>query len=142
MIPAMDSTDAHARLAEAERLSATSRAASGWYGRYLVVFGVASFFLAASFAVVHPFVIAAVITPVWLALVLGLTVTVVLRRRVAVRGYAGIHCSVMAAWTGAWMLTLNLTLLQGRWPWPVLGGCAMAGAAFAGAFVAHRRSRA
>src|SRR3954449_12333245 len=109
MILVMDSTDAHARLAEAQRLSATSRAASGWYARYLVFFGVASFFLAASFAVIPPFVIAAVITPVWLALVLGLTITVVLRRRAAVRGYAGIHGSVMAACTAAWLLTVNLT---------------------------------
>jgi hypothetical protein len=32
----MGGVEAQARLAEAERLSATSRAASGWYARYLI----------------------------------------------------------------------------------------------------------
>lgn len=138
----MDKVDALAQLAQAQRLTATSRAAAGWYARYLILFGIASFALAASFAVVNPLTIAFVITPIWLVFVLGLTIGVVLRRKTAVRGYATIHSLVMVAWSVAWMLTVNLTMAWGGWRWPILGGGVMALAAFVGAYVTHRRSRA
>jgi hypothetical protein len=138
----MDKTEALAQLAHAQRLTATSRAAAGWYARYLVVLGIASFALAASFAVVDPRTVALVITPIWLLFVLGLTIGVVLRRKTAVRGYATIHSLVMTAWSVAWVLTVSLTTSSGGWGWPILGGGVMASAAFAGAYVAHRRSRA
>lgn len=137
----MDNTEALAQLSQAQRLAATSRAAAGWYVRYLIVFGVASFGLAASFAVVSPRTIAFVITPIWLVLVLSLTIVVVLRHKTAVRGYATIHSVVMTVWVVAWMLVMNLTLAETGWLWPVLGGAVMASAAFVGAYVAHQRSR-
>ncbi|WP_086828216.1 hypothetical protein [Allokutzneria sp. NRRL B-24872] len=138
----MDHDDARASLAEAQRLAGVARVAAGWYSRFLVLFGISSFVVAASFAVVDRMTAVAVITPIWLVLVLGLTIVVVLRSRSSVRGYASIHGAVMAVWSAAWVLTMALTTPTSASWLPLLGGAVMAIAAFVGAYVAHRRSRA
>ena len=140
----METTDAHDDLARAERLTAASTTAARWYVRYLVVYGVASFALAAAYAFVGDGLITTVVTmPLWAVILVGLSVWAA-RQRTAVRGFGAIHGAVIGVWAAAWALTVGLgtTVLAGVWQWFVGGGVVMAGAAFAGAYVTHRRSRA
>lgn len=141
----MEPTNARDELAKAEQLASTSsNTAARWYVRYLVIYGVASFVLAASFAVIPDSRLATLVTmPFWLVIVVGLSVWAA-RQRTAVRGFGWLHGTVIGVWAAVWAATIGLgtTVFVGVWQWFVACGVVLAGIAFTGAYVTHRRSRA
>ncbi|MQA02762.1 MAG: hypothetical protein GEV07_08600 [Streptosporangiales bacterium] len=140
----MESTQARKELARADRLGSTSRStAARWYARYLVIYGIASFGLASTFGFVDPRLATAVTMPIWLVIIIGLSVWS-MRQRTAIRGFGSLHGAVIGTWAAAWAITIGLgtSVFAGSWPWFVGGGVAMAIPAFVGAYVTHRRGRA
>lgn len=141
----MEDANAREELTKAQRLaSMSSRTAARWYVRYLVLYGIASFGLAVVFAFVEDGRLATLVTmPVWAIIIIGLSVWSA-RQRTAARGFGAIHGIVIGVWAAAWAATIGLgsTVFAGVWQWFIGGGIVMAGAAFAGAYVTHRRSRA
>jgi hypothetical protein len=135
--------DAAAQLAAASRFEARARHEARWYVRFLALFGCASLALASAFAFLDPLVAVAVTTPLWCLFVGGLCWWAV-TRRVAVRGYASLHLTVMGAWGAAWVVTVMVgaNWLPDVWQWWFGGGLAMALVAFTGAGIAYPRSRA
>lgn len=114
-----------------------------WYVGCLVGYGLASLALATAFGFVdRPLLPVAISMPLWVACVVGLSVWAV-RQRTGVRGFATIHLAVIVGWAAAWAATVGMgtTAFPGVWPWWLGGGVVMAGTAFAGAWVTHRRSR-
>ncbi|MEV0700173.1 hypothetical protein AB0I53_20005 [Saccharopolyspora sp. NPDC050389] len=134
--------DAAAQLARADRLGAEARRGGRWYVRYLVVFGIASFAMAAAFAFVDSSTAVIVTMPLWIAFVVGISVWSA-TRKVGLRGFGSLHGMVMLAWTLAWITTVVVggNWMPDVWQWWLGGGIAMAAIAFVGAGVAHRRSR-
>ncbi|MGI8311607.1 hypothetical protein [Saccharopolyspora hattusasensis] len=134
--------EAAAQLARADRLGAEARRGGRWYVRYLLVFGVASFVLAAVFAFVDNSAAVVVGTPLWIVFVVGISVWAA-TRRVGLRGFGALHGMVMSAWTSAWIATVVVggNWMSQVWQWWLGGGGVMAAIAFVGAGVAHSRSR-
>ncbi|WP_190816769.1 hypothetical protein [Saccharopolyspora pogona] len=81
--------EAAAQLARADRLGAEARRGGRWYVRYLLVFGVASFVLAAVFAFVDNSTAVVVGTPLWIVFVVGISVWAA-TRRVGLRGFGAL----------------------------------------------------
>jgi uncharacterized membrane protein YjjP (DUF1212 family) len=122
----MENTEAADALREADRLSARARSAGRWYVRYLTFFAIASFVLALCFGLVGPKWGAWVITPLWLAFVIVISVYAN-RQRAVPRGMARIHNVMIVAWAVLWALVLfgSFVLQQPLWWW-LLGGLALA----------------
>jgi hypothetical protein len=123
----MKNTEAAAdALREADRLGARARSAGRWYVRYLTCFAIASFALALCFGLVGPKWGAWVITPLWVAFVVAISVYAN-RQRAMLRGMARIHNVMIAAWAVLWALVLlgSFALQQPLWWW-LVGGLALA----------------
>ncbi|MEU5849054.1 hypothetical protein [Saccharopolyspora shandongensis] len=134
--------DAAAQLARAERLGAEARRGGRWYVRYMLVFGVGSFAMAAVFAFVDGKTATFVTMPLWIAFIVAISVWSA-TRKVGMRGFGALHGAVMLGWTLAWITTVVVgsNWMPDVWQWWIGGGVVMAAFAFAGAGVAHRRSR-
>jgi hypothetical protein len=134
--------DAAAQLARADRLGAEARRGGRWYVRYLLVFGIASFAIAAVCAFADGLTAAVVVTPLWIVFVIGISVWAA-TRNVGLRGFGSLHGMVMVAWTLAWTATVLVggNWMSHVWQWWLGGGVVMAAIAFVGAGVAHSRSR-
>lgn len=114
-------------LRRARALDASARRSARWYARYLFAFALASFVMAALFGVVGSFWGSAVLTPLWLVFLTGLTVYST-RQPTVVRGMGRLHGLTIAGWAVAWGVTVTVGTRyypEQLWWW-VLGGLAMA----------------
>lgn len=114
-------------LRRARELSARARRSARWYTRYLFAFGLASFVMATLFGVVGGVWGSALLTPLWLVFLTGLTVYST-RQPTVVRGMARLHGTMIAGWALAWGVTVTVGLhyYPDQIWWWVLGGLAMA----------------
>lgn len=113
--------------------------ADRWYVRYLLASGAASLVAATVLGLVDGSVLAvAVSMPVWLAVLVGLSVWSGRRQR-----GDRLPTAVFAGWAAGWALTVGLgtTVFPGVLAWWVAGGAVMAAAAAVGAYATHRRRR-
>lgn len=133
------------------RPTARADTAARWYVRYLLASGAASLATATVLGLVDGSVLATAISmPVWLAVLVGLSVWSGRRPRGEHRGgHRGEHrgdrlpTAVFAGWAAAWAATVGLgtTVFPGVLAWWVAGGAVMAAAACVGAYATHRRRR-
>lgn len=122
----MDNTEATAALQHVDQIGDRARRTGIWYARYLVIFAAASAAVAISFGLIGPRLGAIVITPLWVVVVVGLSVWAG-RQKSQPRGMKNVHLAVIGAWTVAWLVTLGFSFVvdQAMWWW-IVGGIAMA----------------
>jgi hypothetical protein len=138
----VDSTEAASALEHAEQLSSKARRAARWYVVFLILFGLASAAMAASFSLVGSARGSLTVTLTFLA------VTFVLlgwgqRQSTTLVGMGRIHLAVMLSWGGLWAVTVLVGsfVFPGEPGWWVSGGIAMAAPCLVGSYVTQRRTR-
>jgi uncharacterized membrane protein YjjP (DUF1212 family) len=138
----MSEIDATTALRQAAELSAATRRAGRWYTTYLTVFAVATFAMCIGFGLMGGRWAAIVITPIWVLLVVALSVWSA-RQRSVVAGMGRIHAWVIGGWTVAWGVTVIVGSLvfPHTLAWWVLGGVLTAIPPVIGAIVTARRTR-
>jgi len=133
----IDPTDA---LEQATRLAARTQRSARWLARYYVIFGGASLLIALAFGLLHGATWTIVLTLVWVALVIGISVYAG-RQQTMVRGGGRIHAAVMVAWSVIWVVTvISGATFDLPWPWWLAGGVGMMASALIGAWTVLRRT--
>ncbi len=137
----MEPTNYQLALSQADELALRAHHSARWLARYYVIFGVASLLIAPAFGLLHGLAWTIVLTGLWGALILGISLYAA-KQRTMVRGGARIHGWVMAVWTLVWVTTVVLgNIYELAWPWWVAGGVAMLVTCFIGARAVLRRTR-
>ena len=138
----MSDIDATTALRQAAELSAATPRAGRWYTTYLTVFAVATFAMCVGFGLVGGRWAAIVITPIWVLLVVALSIWAA-RQRSAVAGMGRIHAWVIGSWTVAWGVTVFAGgfVFPDTLAWWILGGVLTAIPPVIGTVVVARRTR-
>lgn len=138
----MTEHDAVLALSQADQLAAQGRHAGRWYAVYLVIYAVATFVICLGFGLIHGKTAALVLTPIWVALVIILSVWAA-RQRYVVAGMSRIHLLVIGSWSVAWLITVfvGTMALPTSFGWWVFGGVLTAIPPVIGAVVVARRTR-
>jgi hypothetical protein len=138
----MSDIDAVTALRRAAELSAATRRAARWYATYLTIFAVAIFAMCIGFGLVGGRWGALVLTPIWVLLVVALSLWSA-RQRSVVAGMGRIHAWVIGGWAVAWGVTVFVGgfVFPDTLAWWVLGGVLTAIPPVAGAVVTARRTR-
>ena len=141
MLIGMEYLEASAALAQAQRLHDATRQAGHWYTRYLLVYAAASFLVAALFGVLGNHWGMLVLMPLWLVVIVALSVWSA-RARASMVGFGRLHGAVIGSWAVLWAVTVVVgsERYQGRPAWWVPAGVALALPSLVGAWVAHRRT--
>ncbi|MQA82844.1 MAG: hypothetical protein GEV10_31065 [Streptosporangiales bacterium] len=124
---------------EARPTARPADTAARWYVGYLLASGAASLVAATALGLVdRPVLWTAISMPLWLAVLLGLSVWSSRRR-----GGDRLPTAVFAGWAAAWAATVGLgtTVFPGVLAWWVAGGVVMAATTGAGAYATHRHRR-
>lgn len=139
----MDHIEASTALTQAAQLNRRGRSASRWYARYLVLFGCACIVLAVGVGLSGGFPVVLIVTGLYVAVVIGLSVWS-MRHRVVMRGMGAMHTAVIIISMSLWAVTVGLgtTLFADQLGWWLGGGLAMAAPAFIGAVLVFRRTQA
>lgn len=126
--------------AQVDEMAVRARRSARWLARYYLVFGVASLLAAVGFGVLHGLVWTIVLTTLWGALIVAITVYAA-RQRTMVRGGGRLHGWVMAVWTVLWVGTVVIgSGYDLAWPWWLGGGVALLATCTVGAWAVLRRT--
>lgn len=137
----MEPSNYELALSQADELGLRGRRSARWLARYYLVFGVASLLIAPAFGVLHGLAWTIVLTILWGALIVAISVYAG-RQRTMVRGGGRIHGWVMTVWTLLWVVTVVLgSSYQLPWPWWLAGGVALLLACVTGAWAVLRRTK-